>query len=483
MKPFLFSLLLQGIALSACAQSVPDPITYKWVPQDMVRLNDSVTVFTTRQGQVAAIDRYGRETGPEIQVPGDAVGIGLLGDSLLMLYTKERRHKAFELHSLRVDIAQGKAGEDKLLLTLPAEYLSDYDVQKDAAGHLRGVLARVTKYEIDGDPTTAPPTLELGRIQFGSSSQASEVIFGTGRELRVSALSGHILQNRFIGAQLDSAGDLFVETYDGRQVLVEKENAAGAVISSLTAVCTPRKNGEVKAMAALDPLNENAVTLDAFYESSDKDYWQSAYRFDFGAGKTWIAPIDTVDDRYFARLGQNPLAWPQPLLAMGRMHGNGLIPVSIEETPDRIILCKELEFISAQFNQGTFHSSSTVIHHYGSSVVTILDKQMNTVHQVYLRKDFTSSYFFDPATGTHLDGDTLYIVTNESNGEYAYALDVETGIYKRKKIRKETALQTASIKPRFVVWSKDGLLANYVFDHTVFKTDDRTTFNQVEYEQ
>lgn len=439
------------MGFSAQSQDSSRSQEYKWVPVDVLPVRDSITIFATQQGTLETLDKNGVKTGEGITLPDKPIGMGWVGDSFVVFYQKLKRYRTFELHAVTIDLIQRKIGEDKLVQAVPAKYLSVAYLLRTPTGHLTGVLTRMTAYEIDGDPTYPDPGSDLARRQYHTTSEASLFTLNAGLQLQPTPLAGNVLRNRFLGCQMNPQGTLFLETADGSQVISEKISPAGTVAQTLTYPYTLRKNEEIQVQAALDPFSENAVTLATRY---------AVFRFDFSENKSRISPLDTLTWKWKA---QDAMQF--------------LVPIDIEETDDRIILCQETQYLgpSVYYKKWAFHSGGVYWHH-GTAVITVFDKQMARRQCYVLGKSFQSAYQFDPAIAIHLVGERLYAATNEHDGEFVYSFDLHERFFERKKLRPAAVWKPGSLKPGFVVWSNNGLLVNYVFDHTILSTNDRTVF-------
>jgi hypothetical protein len=485
--------LLALLPFSAKSQKGPDLPTHDWEPTDMINIHDSVAVFKVaykkKRGEaIAVIDARGNETGEDIPLPENVLGIALHAGHLIAFYQPEKKDEDRELHALALDLRTGKTLEDKVVYSVPSGYYTAFIIERDPNGVFKGFLARVTGYK------TKRQEAKENR-EFSATTGMSLTTLSANLEPHTMLLSTAATQGLYIGSAINGTGDLFVVTSAGQQLVAEKFSPSGVRTGKLATPFDPDEDALLQSLVRLDTSTGNAITAAIhFFRHKVKYRFADVTRFDFSNNKAYAAPETSLDKNYFSsvKLADDQL---QKVSRDDRNNLDEFKPVDIVQTGDFVIAVKEIDQVV--MNQvkvaGTY--STNVDWYCNTALLSVYDKQMNLLRTIPLFKKLHTAVAFGPAIAIHTDKDKLYAFTVEnipqkgmmhitaSFAEYLYTIDAVAGATARVQVRKDQGVKAAITDPRYIFWLKGGkCVVNRIFKMTGMITKVRTSFEAAVYE-
>ncbi len=244
--------------------------------------------------------------------------------------------------------------------------------------------------------------------------------------------------------------NLYLVSYtDGKLYMEEFDNSL-KLVTNLSTPLDFKDNLEYISAISCDTNAENTIDFSLYYENKEKRSNNGLYRFYFSSKKVITAPEVPLTKGYIqAREEHTPGSDFSSLKTI-----NQLKPVGILETPDRIIVIKEIQYISTTSNRGQYVDRFT---HEGG-LVEVYSKDLKLQHDFALGKYVETFIQTGYDIGFHLHDDKLFVVFSEGGGiasysDFLYIIGLADYSFIRKSLERSAAGNGMFMEAPNVIWN------------------------------
>lgn len=416
--------------------------------------------FNHDQGGAVRMDDNGKALW-NLKVKGVTTSIGRINNNFILFYSNEELGgsglytiKIERSSTIRAAIINGENGKlikDVLVYDNGDEVYMESKALNRPDGSFSGLFIRLTdlkKGSINPDKMreqkTTSPKILIARVDDNFNVKITE-IKSKGQD------------GIYIGAELGADDNLFFSTIIDDQLIVERFNTAGTVISKLSTPIAVRSSNPVESVTRIEPKNQNSLFLALGYNKKNKDDAQQMFEFNFASNKVSGSGEQILDKSYQKAYEVSEIKEIQNSSKYDGVEGFHLMNFLI--TDNNYVIVSEYQGTNSDRNRVSFSNTKVGI--------DIYDREWHRLKGIILDRKFE---IFDPAcrsVGANINNGKLYTVLPAIIGVgkmgTVYA-QIDLGTLKVDKyvllddnyIRR--GLRGPAVESDASIWLKDGVL-------------------------
>ncbi|HZK62488.1 MAG TPA: hypothetical protein VFC34_00005 [Puia sp.] len=451
----------------------------------MLQGNDSISFAAVRYNRtdygIAVVDANARVKW-QLPVPGYILGMGRQKDELFVFYTEMITMHNFSrkktIHVITVSLKRRSQVSDNIAFTNPGNHTVVPEVLNDPDGNFNFLLVRTTGNKGSGmvQVGTAGPDKEA------NTDLVSIITLDDAGNASATDIPTMAQNGKYIVSCTDAGKNLYLTSFVDGKLTMEYFDRSLKLVSSLATPLDLKEKYEYKSVIRCDGNAPNAVDFSLYYENNSKRFNNALYRFDFSAKKVLTAPEVPLTKEYIRdKQAQNPGSAFSSLKVIDELK-----PVGILETPDKILVVKEIQYVYSKFNPQERQQADRFTHE--GAVVEIYSKDLKLLHELALGKYVETFVETGYDVNFHIKDGNLFVVSCEQGGvasyaDYVYVISLNDYSVSRKALARAGAGRDMYMEAANMIWNTNNFITPVSYVREFFGTTFRTSFQKYTYDQ